>query len=882
MAKHRAHERSNNTATAGRASRSSFSRSPRTSVSMTIRSVIAALLAGLTVTAHAMADTPRQVTIPAGDLVQALEILGEQSDVEFIYSAEQLRGIHTNGVNAILTTQGAVKKLLEGTPLRMRTDEATGAMLIAPPRSAATPKPGARATSRNESSRDRLHLAQADQRSTAFNTVATDPTSEGSSTPSSATSGVEEVIVTAQKKFERLMDVPVPVSVLNADTLASNGQLLLREYYNTVPGLNLATNYGFTQNLAIRGVTTGGFANPTVAITVDDVPYSGSTNSAGGNDIPDIDPGDLARIEILRGPQGALYGANSMGGLIKYVTRDPSFSGYSGRVEVGSNTVHGGDDAGYVLRASANLPVSDRFAMRVSGFTRRTPGYIDNPVLGIDGINEVNAAGGRVATLWNISADTSLKLSALFQHAEAEGLADSFVQPGFGDLQQNYMPGIGGSERRSQAYSAIFQTQLGSTDFISITGYSSNKYENVFDRSVTYGALVVRDLPQLGVNGVVGVNPNNVTKLTEEVRFSATLGEKLEWVFGGFFMKENTHSLQRLMAANRTTGEILALELLRNQPIKDTEYAAFVNVTYHFTDRFDVQLGGRDSQNREDDGTYIQSGPFIPGGIAIQDPLHSKVNTFTYLVTPRFRLAPQLMLYARFASGYRPGGPNFAINYGAPPAYEPDTTNNYEVGFKGDLLDGALSLDASLYYIDWKDIQLSLRTPPPENYTYLDNASRAVSKGIELSVNARPFHGTNISGWVAFNDAKLTEAFPAGPTFGPDGSRLPNTPRTSGYLSLQQEFPLWGSATGYVEGAATYVGERLSLFTGNAIRQVFPSYTKADLRAGMNLDSWSANVYVSNLTDERGVIGGGIAYQPSFAFVYIQPRTIGLSISRTF
>ena len=201
-------------------------------------------------------------------------------------------------------------------------------------------------------------------------------------------------------------------------------------------------------------------------------------------------------------------------------------------------------------------------------------------------------------------------------------------------------------------------------------------------------------------------------------------------MLGGFYMKEDSHLIQRLMAANRTTGEILALELKRDQPIKDTEYAAFANVTYHFTDRFDVQFGGRESQNREEDGTYIQTGPFVPGGIAIQEPLHSKANTFTYLVTPRFRISPELMVYARFASGYRPGGPNFAINYGAPGAYKPDTTDNYEVGFKGDLFDGTLSLDASLYYIDWKDIQLSLRTPPPENYTYLDNASRAKSQGV--------------------------------------------------------------------------------------------------------------------------------------------------------
>ena len=164
--------------------------------------------------------------------------------------------------------------------------------------------------------------------------------------------------------------------------------------------------------------------------------------------------------------------------------------------------------------------------MRVSAFTRRDPGYIDDPVLGLDGINEIDAEGARVATLWNLSDVTSLKLSALYQHTNAKGLADVFVLPGFGDLQQNYMPGIGGSDRKTQAYSAILETKLGATDFMSITGYSVNKYDNMFDRSATYGGLIIRDLPQLGVNGVAGIDPNSVTKITEELRFSATLGDR--------------------------------------------------------------------------------------------------------------------------------------------------------------------------------------------------------------------------------------------------------------------------------------------------------------------------------------------------------------------
>src|SRR5262249_18447137 len=152
-------------------------------------------------------------------------------------------------------------------------------------------------------------------------------------------------------------------------------------------------------------ITTGDFTGPTVGILVDDVPLGGATAYAGGDLVPDIDPGDLARIEVLRGPQGTLYGAGSMGGLLKFVTKDPSFDRYSGRVEVGANQVSNGAQPGFDLRASANLPVTPAFAMRMSGYTREDAGYIDNPILNAKGINSAHSFGGRLSAIWQARPD---------------------------------------------------------------------------------------------------------------------------------------------------------------------------------------------------------------------------------------------------------------------------------------------------------------------------------------------------------------------------------------------------------------------------------------------------------------------------------------------
>jgi outer membrane receptor protein involved in Fe transport len=206
----------------------------------------------------------------------------------------------------------------------------------------------------------------------------------------------EGIVVTAEKRPELIQDVPVPVTSLNASSLLDTNQLLVREYYDKVPGFNMMPSVQSNQTLVIRGITTG-FGNPTVAVMIDDVPFGASTNLGGGNVVPDLDPGDLERIEVLRGPQGALYGTSSMGGLLKFVTKAPSIGQASGRIQGGISGVTNGVDAGYNIRGSGNLPVADDLAIRVSGFARREPGYVDNPVRSIVGLNGQDVSGGQVS-----------------------------------------------------------------------------------------------------------------------------------------------------------------------------------------------------------------------------------------------------------------------------------------------------------------------------------------------------------------------------------------------------------------------------------------------------------------------------------------------------
>jgi iron complex outermembrane receptor protein len=825
------------------------------------------------------APLSRQVdfNIAAQRLAAAIIQFSEQAHVQVISSGIDVTDQTTPGVVGRYSVADALSALLKGTGLRYKAmNENTVSLQLI--------KQGPGPAQTGPAVHTSLELAQADPIQ-----------NQGAAAQDSAVTGLSEITVTAEKRSERLQDVPVPVTAISAESLLDSNQLRLQDYYSSVPGLTVAPTIQSAQVISIRGITTGASAaggSPTVGVLVDDAPYGASQNNGNaGLVVPDIDPGDLARVEVLRGPQGTLYGAGSMGGLLKFVTADPSTDALSGRIRVGTSSVYNGAELGYNFRGSVNIPLSDTIAVRASGFTRQDPGYIDNPVLHINGINEEHTSGGRLSALWRPSDALSLKLSALYQQTKGDGsgVVDlptaGFPQTtGLGDLQQNDLRGTGGYDRTIRAYAATLTAKLGIVDLTAISGYSINTYSDSFDYTYLLGDYTHG---QFGVAGSPVLNHSNTNKFTQEVRFSIPIGQNLEWLFGAFYTHERSAFEQNLLAEDPATGATAGSWLYDSFPTTYSEYAAFTDLTVHITDRFDVQFGGRESEIRQNfRQTFI--GPYDPFFLGTDSPVispevDSKDSAFTYLVTPRFRLSPDFMVYARLASGYRPGGPNTGA--GVPRQFNPDTTENYEIGIKNEMLDHTLSLDASLYYIDWKHIQLGL-TDPTTGVSYIANASQAKSQGLELSINSRPLTGLAINAWIVWSDAVLTRTFPAASVlagvYGVSGDRLPDSSRFSGNLSVQQDFRITSRTTGFVEGAMSYVGQRLDAFTGSAQRQNLPAYVKTDLRAGAKYDDWALNLFVNNVANRRGIIDGGLGNIPPYGLYYIQPRTVGLSITRTF
>jgi iron complex outermembrane recepter protein len=826
----------------------------------------AALAAGLAPSAALSQGRSFHFEISNQSLSQALRNYGQISGQEIIFTEDMVAGRNPTSLKGDFTAEDALNRLLQGTGLTakrspsgavmiLHADQHTSSVILPDPPEAK----GDSMEGKKSSSQD-------------FRVTPVDQGAAGTK----VAGGIPEIIVTAQKKSERLQDVPVPVTVIAAQALLDTNQVRLQDYYTSAPGLSLATD-GFRAGiptLAIRGITTGGYGNPTVGITIDDVPYGSSTLQGGGIYAPDIDPSDLAGVEVLRGPQGTLYGASSMGGLLKFVTVDPSTDAVSGRVQGDVNSINSGDGAGYGLRAAVNVPLTDSLAIRASGFVRRDPGYIDDVQTGQNGVNWGNAYGSRLSALWRPTDALTIKLSALYQDVLTHGSPEVDELPGLGDLQQSVLRGVGGYNKKTEAYTATLVDKFGGATLTAVSGYSINSLSGSDDYTSLLGSLTEKTY---GVSGTPFIDSNKTSKFTQEIRLSMPIGQQFDWLLGGFYDHESSQWNQDVFAENPTTGQTVGVWLYGAFPTTYQEYAAFTDLTYHMTDQFDVQVGGRESHNTQ---TYSPTlvGPLV-GGSIISPQEDSGASAFTYLVTPRFKFSQDLMAYARLASGYRAGGPN-TPGPGVPPQFNPDTTKNYEVGVKGDAARHAVTFDVSLYYINWNDIQLPL-TKGINSYTA--NGGRAKSQGIEISGEWRPFTGTTLAAWVAPSEAELTQAFPAGTTaYGISGDRLPFSTRFSGHASLNQDYPVSGRVAGSFGLAVGYIGAREGVFTSSAERQAYPAYAKVDAHNGLKFDSWSVSAYVNNLTDRRGLLSGGLGTTLPYAFNYIQPRTVGLTVAREF
>jgi len=708
------------------------------------------------------------------------------------------------------------------------------------------------------------------------------------------------IVVTAEKRAEPLSNVPMSVTALPGDTLDKRMDRDFSDYAAMVPGLSLEGVQPGITRLTLRGQNSGGVGS-TVAVYIDESPFGSSNALLNGSILTgDFDTWDLQRIEVLRGPQGTLYGANSEGGLLKFVTTAPVLGSFSGAVEMtGESVDHGGQ--GGDIRAVVNLPLGDKVALRVGGFDQDVPGYIDDPLSGKSDVNEGHKHGGRASLLAAPMDDLSIRLSAATQESRYEGtpLVDVnpvTLQPVHGDLTQERFLSQPSSFRYNN-YNATIDWNAGPFSILSTTSYGILDSDYVTDATnlvlippaTTLGDFLTAVIGP-GLGGYID-NSADLSKFTQEIRLTSPTSDRFEWQVGGYFTHEIGELVEHLNSVTLPGGGPSGLPSLEI-PILDStykEYAGFANLTYHFNSQFDLQAGGRFSKN-EQTATESITGLLIPTPQYFSVP--SSGHVFTYSVAPQWHVDANTMVYARVASGYRPGGPN-ALPAVAPPSvpreYGSDKTVNVELGVRSTLLDRKLSVDVAAFHVNWTNIQLLEQV---NGFGVNGNGGTAKSQGLEWTVGLIPMQGLTFTFTGAYTDAYLTADAPA--VGGVSGDPLPYAPKWSGALDGEYDWAVFANYKAFVGAAWAGIGSRRADFNSapppNSVpppgttEVALPKYNTVDARVGLDNNHYRVMLYGKNLGDSRGItsytnngapgLNGGIAV--------IQPRTIGVTLSAKF
>lgn len=855
------------------------------------RSAIIAFACLLSVSAYAIADeTKRAIRVPSGDLAAGLELLAKQSGSDIVYRPDQVRGFQTSGANGELSTEQAVMKLLKGTPLTLSMD-ATGAMLIALPAAAPSERPQASASPpASKSFRSRLRLAQAETPSASQGAGRGEDRAQESGRIDSPAglreTALEEVIVTAQKRSENIQDVPSSVSVVSRDFLENLHVTQLTDVGAYVPGLQIASGGTPGQaTIIIRGVAPLG-SGATVGTYIDDTPVGGSSGYARNTSFAlDLLPYDVQRMEVLRGPQGTLYGASTMGGLLKYVLTSPDVSSFQARVGTDAFDIQGAGDAGWGARAMINAPlVQDELALLASYARVSTPGYIDNAQTGARHQNSVDQESARLSLLWRPTDRVSLTLGALHQETDADGVGQVALSPTkptplpvAGELKgNNYVGELFGKE--IDYFSATLNWDLGWADFVSATSYADTFTEQETDVTRTYGGLY----PLFG--SPAGLSEFfidlDLQKLTQEFRLASPAGSKVDWLLGAFYTDEDSGNEQLLTAQAFDGASIPGLDPLFVGSIPSTyqEYAAFGGVTVHLTDRWEVAAGLRYARNEQ---TFRQasSGSLVA---TTDTPGSSTENVTTYSVSSSFHFTDEVMLYGRVASGYQPGGPNVVLP-NVPPTYDSSSLTNYELGLKSEFGRRGL-LNVSIFQIDWSDIQISATNA--QGFAFFSNGGTARSRGMEAGGSLRLTDGLVLNATAAYTDATLTADAPS--VGGLSGDQLANIPRWSGSLLADYARPLSGDWQLHAGLGLRLVDERNSSVTHSRFSFSLPSYHAFDLNADISNSRWTVRLFAKNFTNERAYLGyailtNGLTGQTEQLLgAVLQPRTVGVAVDVAF
>jgi len=842
-------------------------------------------------------DKVMTVDIPAQPLTSALIMLSNQSGTQILTSAGLVGGRSTDGVHGQMSLRDALSGLLKGSSLGFH---AAGENTI-----------GIDGVSAGRRDRGGASHGGGDAAASGEAVVAVAETAAPAATPATSATAADgdkhsvslgEIVVTATKREQSVRKIPATVNVLKGKDLEEIGARDMEDFLKYVPGVSLQeSTVSNDRTVSIRGIGPQPGANTTTGALIDDVSMSDPYSSYV---VPDLDPFDLHDVEVLKGPQGTLFGASALNGAIRYVPNKPLLGEWEGKGFVDWLSVTDGGSAP-TFGGAINIPVGKQLAFRAVDVVQEIPGLYDD--VNANGKNDKNSDNGykrmhRLMGLWQPLDKLSMNAFYLQQVSQRNDM--SIANNLNSQLTRTDAPGPSSAREGFALWNVDMRYNLDWSTLISETSRTTKLQDINIDSSALFEPLAVQGIESLGNATLV-----KSKAITQELRLVSAPGDSpWVWLGGAYLSRYNANLSNDLYLSNpqllplllaalsippgsvppQTSPDIL-LQSIHFAPLKATEESMFGELTRKLGSA-SFTVGGRfyrESLTNNVEISGLLAGvapPNYAGGKSMRSTGFNPKAAATYQVTDN------VLWYVNATHGFQFGGLNAPSPHPAdqfPLVYKPSTVWSYETGVRTDAFHKTLQFDLTAFLLNWKDMQISQRTPDGLS-TYTANISRARSKGLEASVRyLTPIPGLTLINVASYIHAKVAESYTtANGTFIPAGTDLPAAPRLQTATTL-----VYNNMFGPLHaGAALTFSHQGRAFNDITHDAGIYGYNTLDF----NLNASWPNLYLSpavslnfiNLTNTRALVGAdttqiGNTIEASQG-IYNRPRAIAMRISGTF
>jgi len=806
------------------------------------------------------------IDIPESQLNFALEALAHQTDHLLLFPYDLLKDSRTKGLKGRFTIKKALRKLFKGTSILGSINQdgiITVSLRKQKPKDKDMTKKGLLSTVSS------LIIA-----GSSVSAMAQDEVAEVKET--------EEIIVTATKRATSLQDTALSISVFDGKMIERTGATEPVDFLGDIAGVSLADLGGGQRYVVMRGLSTTpvGFnssGGPAVSTYIDEFPLT-----LGSFDVQTI---DLERVEVMKGPQGTLYGVSALGGVVRYITNKPNTEKFEAGFDVELSGVKYGDDLTNKFSGYANFPLADNLAIRVAGYSNNIAGWIDNTITGTKDGNKEKNQGGRIAVLFEPTEDVSLNFTYIRQEYSTDietggagntAITDTYAIVDNGpaapqtptpfeelnfDNPSFSNPFDGSRANARDTFNLKLDVDLDFAAWSVLAAHNSNELHRHFDVAQFFGILDGSIFP---------VDAFEISKnYSLETRLVSQQEGPFEWIVGGWYQDTGLN-----FGNDGTSGVIpgnalspfpagLAIGDIENRE-DSSDLAFYGEAAYSFTDDLKLTFGYRHSKLKKSIEVLHARG-FLddPSTVGILESTEESIDTYKFNL--EYSVSDDILVYASASSGYRSGGVNTQTFLRPRSTFETDTVWDYEVGVRSSWFDNALIANVTAYRIDWSDIQLN-QFAPDFSYAFVSNAGTARVWGVESEFLIRPqsIEGLEFTFSHTYTDAKLTEDYAPSaliPPYGLEGARLPGSPRHAFKADVYYQTAVSGDWDVAFNVSYGYEGDRLNKFGGAApdgfeLFDPMPSYETVDasIRLLNEKGGFDVQLFVNNAFNETPIL----------------------------